>query len=93
MSIQFHSVQMHELVKDGDLVRERESVTVTNSKGTKTVEITDKHGTRRKTKRLTKKEILNIQKRKFMPGFFNDCKNCLRPNIGKRSQTKKKRGT
>lgn len=92
MPIQFHSVQMHETLQNGELTRERQSVNVTNGKGTKTVEITNKKGTRRKTKRLTKNEISNIQKKKFMPGFFNDCKNCLRPNGSKRSGTKKKRG-
>lgn len=90
--MQFHSVQMHETLKDGELMRERQSVNITNGKGTKTVEISDKQGTRRKSKRLTKREISNIQKKKFMPGFFLDCKNCLRPNVRKASQTKKKRG-
>jgi hypothetical protein len=90
--MQFHSVQMHETLKNGELVRERQSVNITNGKGTKTFEISDRKGTRRKTKKLTKQEITNIKNKKFMPGFFSDCKNCLRPNMVKRSQTKKKRG-
>ncbi len=83
---------MHETLKNGELVRERQSVDIANGKGTKTFEVSDRQGTRRKTKKLTKQEILNIKKKKFMPGFFSDCKNCLRPIMGKRTQTKKKRG-
>jgi hypothetical protein len=52
-------------------------VTVKNGKGTKEVREIEKNGrpTAKHSEKLTKKEIDNIQKRKFMKNLFRTCNN------------------
>jgi hypothetical protein len=66
----FHSVQVHSVLVDGKRHTRKNTVSVNGSKGIKKVEV---NGTkkRKNTKKLTRKEISNIKKGKFMPGFFN----------------------
>ena len=79
MGFHFQSSEVHTTMVNGQQQTKRQNVNVTNGKGTKTLVVSDNSGTKKSTKKLSKKEIKNIQNRKFMPNLFSDCKKCLRP--------------
>ena len=78
-------------MKNGKVQTKEQIVNVRNGKGTKTVIINNNKGAHKSTRKLTKKEIKNIQSRKFMPNLFSDCYSSLRPcsKTRKRSLTRK----
>lgn len=66
----YHSVQIHTSVINGKKQTRRNIVKVNGKKGVKTVAVSNGKKTRRNTKKLSAREISNIRKGKFMPGFF-----------------------
>jgi hypothetical protein len=79
MTFHFESSEVHTTFVNGQETTKRQNVNVSNGKGTKTLIVSDNSGTRKSTKKLSKKELQNIKNRKFMPNLFSDCKECLRP--------------
>lgn len=66
----YTSVQSHGIITPkGEKIKETR-VNVENGQGTKTVTVTDDKGSHSDTSKLTKSEITNIQKHRFMPNFF-----------------------
>ena len=66
----FTSIQSHGVITPkGEKIKETR-VNVNGDQGTKTVTVTDSHGQHSDTMRLTKSEVTNIKKQKFMPDFF-----------------------
>lgn len=66
----YNSVEMHTTMVNGKRNTRKNVVKVVNEKGVKKTEVLHNKKTRKNSKRLTKKEITNIRKRHFMPGFF-----------------------
>ena len=73
----YESNEIHSYMKNGKGTTRVNSVKIRNNKGTKEMLIKNLKGkTIKKTrKNLKKKEIQNIQQRKFMPNFFSGLKN------------------
>ncbi len=69
----YSSTQSHFTQQNGKKSQEIQQVNVKNGKGTMTVIKKHKGKTVKKTHPLTKKQIKNIQERKFMPGLFRPC--------------------
>jgi hypothetical protein len=71
MKFVYHSEQIH---SEGGKTR-RNSVTIKNGKGHKSVEIYGPDGKVKTKKRipLTAKELSCIRRNKFIPGLFKDC--------------------
>ena len=69
------SVQWSTSPKQGKPHGRRNSVTIKNGKGTKKVEVLNAKGTplKGKTVKLSKKEVHNVLKGNFMPGFWRNC--------------------
>jgi hypothetical protein len=76
------SVQWTSSPKKGKSHGKRNSVTIKNGKGTKKVEVLNAKGAlaHGKTVKLSKKEVRNVLKGNFMPGFWQNCAtgNCLK---------------
>ncbi len=70
---QYQSTQSHFTQQNGKTTQVTEQVEVKNGKGTITV--VKNHNGKKVTKKhpLTRKQIKNIKKRKFMPGLFRPC--------------------
>ena len=66
----YKSVEMHTTMVNGHRNTRKNVVNVVNGKGVKKTEVLHNKKTRKNSKRLTKREIMNIRKRNFMPGFF-----------------------
>lgn len=68
----YHSEQIHADYKNGKGQTRRNSVTIRNKKGTKTVEVLNAKGKtiKKRIHSLTKKEIAKIRKNQFIPGLF-----------------------
>ena len=68
----YHSEQKHEIIcKDGKCTKKINRVTIKNGKGIKEVIVKGPVGkAKRTTKKLSKKEVSDIKKRKFIVGLF-----------------------
>jgi len=68
----YHSEQKHEIIcKDGKCTKKINRVTIKNGKGVKEVIVKGPTGkAKRTTKKLSKKEVSDIKKRKFIVGLF-----------------------
>ena len=68
----YHSEQKHEIIcKDGKCTKKINRVTIKNGKGIKEVIVKEPVGkAKRTTKKLSKKEVSDIKKRKFIVGLF-----------------------
>ena len=68
----YHSEQKHEIIcKNGKCTKKINRVTIKNGRGVKEVIVKGPTGkAKRTTKRLSKKEVNNIKKNKFIPGLF-----------------------
>jgi hypothetical protein len=73
----YNSVQTHSELKNGKNRTKTNRVTIRGTSGYKTITIRDKSGTKKSTKRLTRKEITCIKKCQFVPGLFKNCEKCL----------------
>ena len=93
MPFHFVSQESHTSIQNGSKQTKEQIVNVRNGKGTKTVIVNNKKGTHKSTRKLTKKEIKNIQSRKFMPNLFSDCYNSLRPCSGDRKRSLTRKGS
>ena len=81
----YHSEQTH--MKDG--YTRKNIVNIMNNKGTKRVEEYDSGNKKRihkVTKKLTKKQIHNIQNSVFIPGLFKDCCRKMRSTTRKNNR-------
>ena len=85
----FNSTQTHNQLVNGKRSTVTEAVSVRNGKGMKTV-VKRVDGKTRSAKRLlTKQEMRNIMKRKFMANLFTPChKDCLKQQIKVRKTMK-----
>lgn len=70
MTFEYHSEQTHTAINNGTKTTKKNTVTVKNGKGTKTVTVKENGRTRKSMKPLTPKEIRSIQKSQFIPGLF-----------------------
>ena len=96
MAFQFHSTQVHETYENGAHKMKKNSVDISNGKGTKTVEVTENGKTRKVTHKLTPSQITKVKKNQFIPGLFNSCHNCLNKPRSSKTQTRratKKKGS
>ena len=66
----YKSVEMHTTMVNGHRKTRKNVVNVVNGKGVKKTEVSHNKKTQKNSKRLTKREIMNIRKRNFMPGLF-----------------------
>jgi hypothetical protein len=91
----YSSSQVHEVVENGVKKSKRNTVNISNGKGTKTVELTENGKTRKSTKKLSNAEIQKIQKNEFIPGLFKECHDCLNTSTGgsRSSGTQTRRNT
>jgi len=76
----FHSEQVHSMFKNGKGQTRRNTVSVKNGKGIKSVEVftMDGKSIRRNEKPLSKSELEHIQMNKFIPKLFKDCTKSLK---------------
>jgi hypothetical protein len=93
MSFHFTSQESHTHIKNGKPQTKEQIVNVRNGTGTKTVIVKNTKGTHKSTRKLTKKEIKNIQGRKFMPTLFSECYNTLRPCSADRKRNLTRKGS
>lgn len=70
----FQSSSVEEKMENGTMIAKMQNVVIQNGKGTKTVEIINHGKNTKKTVKLTKNEIQNIQNKVFMPTFWKNCK-------------------
>jgi hypothetical protein len=88
----YKSRQVRQIMGPNGLKETVMDVEMKNGKGVKSVAITENGKTKKSTKKLTAKEMSNIQKNRFMPGFFNECfGECARSKQKTRKASKKKR--
>lgn len=68
----YHSEQKHEIIcKDGVCTKKIRRVTIKNGRGIKEVIVKGASGPARKSvKKLTKKEVSDIKRHRFIPGLF-----------------------
>jgi hypothetical protein len=68
----YHSEQKHEIIcKDGVCTKKVRRVTIKNGSGVKEVIVKGPKGPARKSvKKLTKREVRDIKKQRFIPGLF-----------------------
>ncbi len=78
----YHSEQVHSTFSNGKGETRRNTVSIKNGKGYKSVETYTAEGKLKKKaqKDLTVKELECIQRNKFIPGLFKDCVKPMRPN-------------
>ena len=93
MPFHFTSQESHTHSKNGETQTKEQIVKVRNGKGTKSVIVKNNKGTHKSTRKLTKKEVKNIQGRKFMPTLFSECYNTLRPCSGDRKRSLTRKGS
>lgn len=93
MGFEYHSTQVHSVEENGQSKTKKNSVDISNGKGTKTVELTENGKTRKNSKRLTSEEVEKIQKNQFIPGLFQPCYDCLNKKGGSRIRSRQTRRT
>jgi hypothetical protein len=79
MPFNYTSIQVHSEGENGSETTTKNTIKIHNNKGVKRIEKYSNGKLLKKAdKKLSEEEILNISKRKFMPGLFNDCisRNC-----------------
>ena len=81
----YSSMQTHSTFVNGHEESTTEATIVKNGKGHKLVSKTVNGKTQTKKLPLTRKEMENVKDRKFMPGFFQTCYDCIQPKPRTRS--------
>jgi len=83
MPFNYTSIQVHSEGENGSETTTKNTIKIHNNKGIKRIEkYSNGKLLKRGDKKLSEEEVLNISKRKFMPGLFNDCisHNCKKTN-------------
>lgn len=73
----YNSVQTHTQILNGKSQTKTNRVSIKGKNGYKMVTVRNNKGTRKKKKKLTRKEMNCIKKCEFVPGLFSDCEKCL----------------
>jgi len=88
MPFNYTSIQVHSTGENGKQITTKKTIKIHNNKGTKRIEKYSNGKLLNKgDKQLSREEVLNISKHKFMPGLFNDC---ISPNCKKRRTIKQR---
>jgi hypothetical protein len=84
----YHSEQIHSSFVNGKGQTRRNTVNITNGKGTKKVEVYNDKGKvkTRKEKKLSAHELECIRNNKFVPGLFKDCMRPKRKTMRQRAK-------
>ena len=91
MAFSFESTQVHHIEENGHTKTKKNTVSISNGKGTKTVELSENGKTRKNTKKLSPQEVERIKKNEFIPGLFKPCYDCLNTKGGSRLSSKQTR--
>ena len=73
----YNSVQTHTHILNGKSQTKTNRVSIKGKNGYKMVTVRNNKGTKKKKKKLTRKEMNCIKKCEFVPGLFSDCEKCL----------------
>jgi hypothetical protein len=85
--VAYNSLESHTIRVNGTVQTQENSVKIRGNKGTRSVVIRNGADIRKKTMKLSRKNIKKILNREFIPGLFDPCiKGCRKA----RSATKKR---